>query len=65
MFPNGEIFSQASASSDGVMLVFDPLVSGERRAASTGSDVRDRCRDLIVKALKKGFCDGKILNVCI
>ena len=49
----------ATASSDGVVLVFDPSMSGECRAPSTGSDIRDRCREFVIKALKKGFTEGE------
>lgn len=44
--------------SDEIVLNFPPSVDGYSRVSSTGMDVRDRCRDLIVKAMMKGFDDG-------
>ena len=38
-----------------MVLCFAPSIDGSARVSLTGSDVRDRCRDLIIKALKKGF----------
>ena len=35
------------------------------RDETTGNDVRDRCRDLIAKALKKGFDDCEYVCVCV
>ena len=64
---NGEVVSPQGAnqrrdstqSDDGsVQLLFPPSIDGSARVASTGNDVRDRCRDLIAKALKKGFPEG-------
>lgn len=34
------------------------------RDETTGNDVRDRCRDLMAKALKKGFDDCECVCVC-
>ena len=42
-------------------LVFPADVSGSECTPSTGSEVRDRCRELIVKALKKGLNEGMAL----
>ena len=38
-----------------MVLCFAPTIDSSARVPSTGSDVRDRCRDFIIKALKKGF----------
>lgn len=65
--PNGQVSSpqvqqrrDSTQSDDGnIQLLFSSNVDGSARAPSTGNDVRDRCRDLIAKALKKGFSDGK------
>lgn len=67
--PSNEVSSQSSEQSQssqpigsplspGVMLFFPPSLDGNCRVPPTGSDIRDRCRDLIIKALKKGFTDG-------
>lgn len=51
----------STQSDDGnIQLLFSPSIDGSARMASTGNDVRDRCRDLIAKALKKGFSDSKL-----
>ncbi len=65
--PNGQMVSPSGSqrrdstqSDDGnVQLLFSPNIDGSARAPSTGSEVRDRCRDLLAKALKKGFSDGE------
>ena len=65
--PNGQVVSpigsqrrDSTQSDDGnIQLMFSPNIDGSARAASTGNDVRDRCQDLIAKALKKGFSDGE------
>ena len=49
-----------SSTSDDIVLKFHQTVDGYSRVASTGSDVRDRCRDLIGKALRKGFDNGTV-----
>ena len=67
--PNGQIASPSGSqrrdstqSDDGnIQLLFAPNIDGSARAPSTGNDVRDRCRDLLAKALKKGFSDGEEL----
>ncbi len=51
---NGGIRRMSSASDDFV-LVFSEDISGMARDSPTGNVVRDRCRDLIAKAFKKGF----------
>lgn len=48
-----------SSTSDELILNFPSTVDSYSRVASSGSDVRDRCRDLLAKALKKGLEDGK------
>jgi len=69
LLPNGEISSessQESTSSSSLQTVstavsfFSPTIDGSARTASTGNDVRDRCRELVMKALKKGFNDVSI-----
>ena len=58
--PSGSQRRDSTQSDDGnIQLLFAPNIDGSARAPSTGSDVRDRCRDLLAKALKKGFSDGK------
>ena len=50
----------STQSDDGnIQLVFSSSVDGSARMASTGNDVRDRCRELLAKAMKKGFSDGE------
>ena len=50
----------STQSDDGnIQLLFSPNIDGSARMASTGSDVRDRCRELIAKALQKGFTEGE------
>lgn len=44
-----------SSTSDDFVLVFSGDISGMARESPTSNEVRDRCRDLIAKALKKGF----------
>ena len=64
--PNGQMVSPSGSqrrdstqSDDGnIQLLFAPNIDGSARAPSTGNEVRDRCRDLLAKALKKGFSDG-------
>ena len=48
-----------SSVSDEIVLNFPPSIGGYSRVSSTGIDVRDRCRDLIVKAMMKGFDNGQ------
>lgn len=57
---NGDIPMRrlSSTTSDDVILNFPLSVDSFSRAASTGSDVRDRCRGLLSKALMKGFDEG-------
>lgn len=47
-----------SSTSDEILLNFPSSVDGYSRVGSSGSDVRDRCRDLLAKALKKGLDEG-------
>ncbi len=55
-----------SSTSDDFVLVFSGDISGISRTGSTGNEVRDRCRDLVAKALKKGFENGRCaLFVCV
>ena len=57
---NGDIpMRRLSSTSDEIILNFPSSVDGFSRTASTGSDVRDRCRDLLAKALKKGSDESK------
>ena len=64
---NGDVASPPGAqrrdsvqSDDGnIQLVFSSTIDGSARMASSGNDVRDRCRDLITKALKKGFTESE------
>ena len=65
---NGEVASppgtsqrrDSTQSDDGnIQLLFSPSIDGSARMASTGNDVRDRCRELIAKALQKGFTEGE------
>lgn len=51
--------SSVSSISDEIMLNFPPSVDGYSRVSSTGIEVRDRCRDLVVKAMMKGFDNGQ------
>lgn len=49
-----------SSTSDEIILNFASSVDGfSRIQQSTGSDIRDRCRDLLAKALKKGSDESK------
>ena len=68
---NGEVASphgvsqrrDSTQSDDGnIQLLFSPSIDGSARMASTGNDVRDRCRELIAKALQKGFTEGEWLQ---
>ena len=54
-----------SSISDELVLNFPPSVDSYSRVASTGVDIRDRCRELLVKALMKGFDNGKLAYVII
>lgn len=57
---NGEIpLRRLSSTSDDIILNFPLTVDSYSRASPTGLDVRDRCRDLLAKALMKGFDKGK------
>jgi hypothetical protein len=49
-----------SSTSDEMVLNFPSSVDSYSRVASSGSDVRDRCRDLLAKALKKGIEEGRV-----
>jgi transcription elongation factor S-II len=44
-----------SVSSDSGVVYFDPSIPGEARVPPTGDPVRDRCRELLAKAMMKGF----------
>ena len=65
---NGEVpLRRLSSTSDEIILNFPLTVDSYSRASSTGSDVRDRCRDLLAKALMKGFDKGATVspfNLC-
>lgn len=37
---------------------FSLAIDGSRRVPDTGNAVRDRCRDMIYKAMKKGMIEG-------
>ena len=41
---------------------FCPSVDGNSRVPSTGDAVRDRCRELLAKALKKEIPQGHIME---
>jgi transcription elongation factor S-II len=44
-----------SVSSDCGVVFFAPNIVGESRVMATGDGVRDRCRELLAKAMMKGF----------
>lgn len=44
-----------SVSSDSGIVYFSPSVDGDARIPATGDAVRDRCRELLAKAMMKGF----------
>ena len=48
-----------SVSSDCGVVYFDPGIPGESRIPATGNAVRDRCRELLSKAMMKGFDKGR------
>ena len=48
-----------SVSSDSGVVYFDPSIPGEARVPPTGDTVRDRCRELLAKAMLKGFENGE------
>jgi len=50
-----------SSVSEEIILNFPPSVDSYSRVAATGVEIRDRCRDLLVKALMKGFSNSEIL----
>ena len=43
---------------------FPPNVDSSRREEESGDPVRDRCRDMIYKAIKKGLVDCKNVVTC-
>ena len=47
-----------SVSSDSGIVYFSPSVAGDARNPATGDAVRDRCRELVAKAMMKGFEKG-------
>ena len=56
---NGDIpMRRLSSTSDDIILNFAQSVDGYSRVPSSGSEVRDRCRDLLAKALQKGIDEG-------
>ena len=70
-FTSGQSSSQG-ASSDPTplspMATISRSISGVVRAASSGSDIRDRCRDMLYKAMKKHVGDSELfvyLFVCL
>ena len=58
-----------SSVSEEVILNFPLSVDSYSRASATGVEIRDRCRDLLVKALMKGFNNSEICfyygNFCL
>ena len=54
-----------SVSSDTGIVYFAPNIVGESRVPATGDAVRDRCRELIAKAMMKGFEKGVCVCVCV
>lgn len=48
-----------SSLSDAIELSFPSSVDSYSRVGSTGIQLRDRCRDMLVKALMKGFDSGQ------
>ena len=48
-----------SVSSDSGVVYFDSGIPGESRIPATGDAVRDRCRELLAKAMMKGFENGQ------
>ncbi len=62
----GGVSGESSSVSTPVRpLTFPPNVSGSECSPSTGSEVRDRCRELIVRALKKGHNEGTNGSLCV
>ena len=57
-----EMLSSGSSASSQIVLNFPPNIDGSECMPSTGSDVRDRCRELLVKALKKGLDKSKMVT---
>ena len=53
--------ADAAAASE-VVLNFPPNLGVLECMPSTGSEVRDRCREVIVKSLKKGVSQGR--SIC-
>ena len=49
--------SGSTAFSTGIY--FSPSISGDARLPPSGDAVRDRCRELLVKAMMKGFEKGE------
>lgn len=49
-----------SSTSDELILTFASSVDSYSRTPPIGSEVRDRCRDLLAKALKKGLEDDAV-----
>ena len=62
---NGLPSRRLSSTSSEIVLNFSSTVDGYSRVSSTGSEVRDRCRDLLFKALMKGLDEGKKLEVLV
>lgn len=54
--------SLSTASNDSEVPEFSPSIKGESRVPSTGDPTRDKCRELIIKALEKGYKDITIVE---
>ena len=50
--------STRSDSVSSEIVYFAPTIGGDSRVPATGDGVRDRCRDLLSKAMMKGFDKG-------
>ena len=55
---NGGSHSQPTTPLSPIIPNFPPTIDSSRREASTGDSVRDRCRDMVYNAMKKGIVDG-------
>lgn len=59
--PGGGVLQRtlSTASNDSEVPEFSSSIKGESRVPSTGDTNRDKCRELIVKALQKGYKDSE------
>lgn len=57
---NGGSHSQPTTPLSPIVPNFPPTIDSSRREASTGDSVRDRCRDMVYNAMKKGIVDVSI-----